>query len=88
MQKMEKTTTLDTLPAGCGGRLDAMTLPPAEQQRMAEMGLIAGTLVVVTKHSHWGGPLEIRMRGCKLSLRRNVARCLQVTLATEGTGHG
>ncbi|TAN37456.1 MAG: ferrous iron transport protein A [Verrucomicrobia bacterium] len=88
MQKPETITTLDALPAGHGGRLGAMQLPPAEQQRMAEMGLTAGTPVIVTKHGHVGGPLEIRVRGCKLSLRRNVARQIQVTWVAEGAGHG
>ena len=78
MQKTDKTTTLDALDAGLTARLGAMELSPAEQQRMAEMGLTAGTPVAVTKRSHWGGPLEIRVRGCKLTLRCEVARCIQV----------
>jgi Fe2+ transport system protein FeoA len=85
MQSPETSTTLDTLPVGHSGRLGAMRLPPAEQQRMAEMGLTAGTPVLVTKRGHLGGPLELRVRGCKLSLRRNVARLIQVT---EDAGHG
>ena len=85
MQTMEKSLTLDALGAGQRARLGAMALSPAEEQRMAEMGLTAGTPVVVTKRSHWGGPLEIRVRGCKLSLRREVAQRIQV--ATEAR-HG
>ena len=88
MQKTQTTMTLDLVAVGRHTRLGTMTLPPAEQQRMAEMGLTNGTPVLVTKRSHWGGPLEIRVRGCKLSLRRNVARCLQVTIAAEETEHG
>ena len=60
MQQPETITTLDLLPVGHIGRLGAMHLPPAEQQRMAEMGLTARTPVVVTKRGHLGGPLEIR----------------------------
>ena len=88
MQQPETITTLDALPAGHSGRFVAMNLPPAEQQRMAEMGLTAGTPVIVTKRGHRGGPLELRVRGCKLSLRRNVARQIQVTRTAEGAGHG
>jgi ferrous iron transport protein A len=86
MQTADTTLQLDGLGVGQPARLGAMALSSAEQQRMAEMGLTAGTPVVVTKRSHWGGPLEIRVRGCKLSLRRNVARHIAVTRAPEGGG--
>ena len=86
MQVAEKSFTLDALGTGQGGRLGAMALPPAEQQRMAELGLTAGTPVVITKRSHWGGPLELRVRGCKLSLRREVAHRIQVA-AEQPHGH-
>ena len=79
MQAVHKSSTLDALATGQGGRLGAMALLPTEQQRMAELGLTAGTPVVVTKRSLWGGPLELRVRGCKLSLRREVAQRIQVT---------
>ena len=78
MQAVNKSMTLDALGTGQGGRLGAMALLPAEQQRMAELGLTAGTPVVITKRSLWGGPLELRVRGCKLSLRREVAQLIQV----------
>jgi len=83
MQAVETTFTLDALATGQGGKLGAMALPPAEQQRMAELGLTAGTPVVITKRSHWGGPLELRVRGCKLSLRREVAQRIQVAAETN-----
>ena len=86
MQALEKTFTLEALGTGQVGRLGTMALPPAEQQRMAELGLTAGTPVVITKRSHWGGPLELRVRGCKLSLRREVAQCIQVA-AEQRHGH-
>ena len=47
--------------------MDKARVSSALRQRMAEMGLTAGTRIVVTKRSHWNGPLEIRVRGCKLS---------------------
>ena len=80
MQAVDKSSTLDALGTGQGGRLGAMALLPAEQQRMAELGLTAGTPVVITKRSLWGGPLELRVRGCKLSLRREVAQLIQVAV--------
>ncbi len=88
MQTAAPILHLDDLGVGEPARLGAMALSPPEQQRMAEMGLTAGTPVVVTKRSHWDGPLEIRVRGGKLCLRRNVARCLAVTRMPEGGGRG
>ena len=88
MQQPETITTLDLLPLGHTGHLGVMHLPPPEQQRMAEMGLTVSTPVVVAKRGHFGGPLEIRIRGCKLSLRRDVARKIQVVLTPEVPDHG
>ncbi|MCX7009542.1 MAG: FeoA family protein [Kiritimatiellaeota bacterium] len=83
MRTVGNTLQLDALGVGQSARLGAMTLLPAEQQRMAELGLTAGTPVVVTKRSLWGGPLELRVRGCKLSLRREVAQRIQVAVEQQ-----
>ena len=57
MQAVDTSFTLDALATGQGGKLGAMALPPAEQQRMAELGLTAGTPVVITGTGFSGTPV-------------------------------
>jgi Fe2+ transport system protein FeoA len=45
----------------CRGRLG---------ERLAEMGLTRGTVVEVLRQAPFGGPIEVRVRGYLLSLRR------------------
>lgn len=46
--------------------------------RLLDMGLIRGTQVSVQKAAPMGDPLEIRLRGYSLTLRREDARNIEV----------
>lgn len=50
-------------------------------QRILEMGLTDGEIVELVAIAPMGDPLEIRVRGYHLSLRRAEARNIQVTPA-------
>jgi Fe2+ transport system protein FeoA len=47
-----------------------------------EMGLLPGTRVPVVRAAPLGDPLELRVRGYSLSLRR--AEAAQITVTSEG----
>ena len=47
-------------------------------QRLLEMGLTAGAEVEVIRFAPLGDPLEVRVRGYSLSLRREDARSVRV----------
>ena len=44
------------------------------RRRLMEMGLVPGTRVMVCKRAPFGDPMEIRARGCTLSIRSAQAR--------------
>jgi len=46
--------------------------------RLQEMGLIPGTPVELLRFAPFGGPLEIRLRGYRLSLRRREADAVAI----------
>lgn len=46
---------------------------PDTVERLMELGLVAGTTVHVVKFAPLGGPVEIKIRGYNLSLRRTEA---------------
>lgn len=46
---------------------------PAARQRLQEMGLIRGAAVQFVRAAPLGDPIEIRLRGYSLSLRRQEA---------------
>jgi Fe2+ transport system protein FeoA len=50
----------------------------AFRRRLMELGLLPGTEVEVVRVAPLGDPLELRVRGCSLSIRRAEARELQV----------
>ena len=52
---------------------------PAEQRgRILEMGLLVGTKVQLVRFAPMGDPVEIKLRGYHLTLRRNEADQIQV----------
>ena len=50
----------------------------AVTRRLMEMGLIPGVPVRMVKSAPFGDPLEIRVRGYSLALRRNEAEAVEL----------
>jgi len=50
-------------------------------QRLAEMGLTPGVTVTVVRFAPLGDPVEVKVRGYALSLRKLDARCVLVSPA-------
>jgi len=48
-----------------------------------ELGLVPGTSVCISKVAPLGDPIELMVRGGRLSLRRHEAEILQVELLQE-----
>lgn len=64
---------LSSLNPGEKGVVAAIQVPPAHRARMLEMGLLVGTPLEVIRFAPLGDPVEIRIRGYNLSLRRHEA---------------
>lgn len=71
--------TLDTLPIGKEAVIAAVGGEGALRCRLLDMGLIPKTKVVVQKIAPMGDPIELRIRGYELTLRKEDAREIEVS---------
>ncbi len=69
---------LTTLAVGSTARVAEIKLPPANRPRLMEMGLLVGTRVELVRFAPLGDPVEIKVRGYNLTLRRNEAEQILV----------
>jgi ferrous iron transport protein A len=70
--------TLDALEPGQYATIETIDGPVAVLQRLLEMGLTEGEEVEVVRRAPLGDPLEIRVRGYELSLRKSEASRITV----------
>jgi ferrous iron transport protein A len=70
--------TLTELTPGKSGRIQRVEGQGSVRQRLQEMGLIRGTTVTFVRAAPLGDPIEIRVRGYHLSLRRQEAEAILV----------
>ena len=70
--------TLGDLPPGAGGMIRLVGGKGALRRRLLEMGLTPGTTVYIEKLAPMGDPMEIRLRGYHLTLRKEDARNIEI----------
>jgi Fe2+ transport system protein FeoA len=66
--------SLAGLPVGQRARVRSLAGQGALRRRLMEMGVLPGTEVEVLRVAPLGDPLEVRVRGYSLSIRRDDAR--------------
>ncbi len=71
-------TLLAHLPIGARGRVLAIHDTDEIGLRLLEMGVTPGVEVTVAGCAPLGDPLELEVRGYRLSVRRSEARCIEV----------
>ncbi|PYS46785.1 MAG: ferrous iron transport protein A [Acidobacteria bacterium] len=71
--------SLDILPIGAQARVTGVTGSGAIARRLLEMGVVPGAPVRVIKAAPLGDPIEVRVRGYHLALRRTEAKTISVT---------
>ena len=69
---------LTNLPIGATARVVAVNGNNAIAKRLMEMGVVPGVSVRVIKAAPFGDPLEIRVRGYHLAMRKNEADAIEV----------
>ena len=69
---------LSVLTVGQRGRVTGFELPPEQRQRLLEMGLTKGVEFQVVRFAPLGDPIEVKVRGYHLSLRKNEAAGVRV----------
>ena len=74
---------LDALPRGVQARVFRMEGSGPVAKRLMEMGIVPGAPVSVVRSAPLGDPIEIRVRGYHLALRRTEARTITVIRAVS-----
>ena len=69
---------LTALKIGAAGTVSEIKLRPDQRGRLLEMGLLVGTSVKLVRFAPLGDPVEIKVRGYHLTLRRHDAEQIWV----------
>lgn len=80
---MEKILLSD-LKIGQKARVEQVLDQGFLSQRLLEMGIIRGTVIEVVRFAPMGDPIDIKIRGYHLSLRREEAQGIIVELSEKG----
>ena len=71
---------LTDLPIGTDARVVAVNGAGRVTRRLLEMGVIPGVTVQIVKMAPFGDPIEIRVRGYSLAMRRTEADAIEVSV--------
>lgn len=71
--------TLTNLPVGVKAKVISVNGNNAITKRLMEMGVVPGVSVRVVKSAPFGDPIEIRVRGYHLAMRRSEADTIEVS---------
>ena len=74
------TRALSELQPGAKGKVVRITNTEGVRRRLLDMGVVLGAEVVVEGMAPLGDPMEIKVKGYRLSLRKNEAASIYVSL--------
>jgi Fe2+ transport system protein FeoA len=69
---------LTSVSLGSKATVAEIKLPPESRPRLMEMGLLVGTPVELVRFAPLGDPVEIKVRGYNLTLRKHEAEQILV----------
>jgi len=69
---------LTALPVGAAATVAEIKVPPEHRARLLEMGVLVGTPVELVRFAPLGDPVEIKVRGYHLTLRKHEADLILV----------
>lgn len=64
---------LTALTPGTSAKVAELKVSPEARSRLMEMGLLTGTMVELVRFAPLGDPVEIKVRGYHLTLRKHEA---------------
>jgi len=70
--------TLRELPPGESARVIGVRGDSPISKRLMEMGVVPGVAIRVVKSAPFGDPMEIRVLGYNLAIRRNEAASIEI----------
>ena len=75
---MNSSVPLSSLAAGSRGVVSEVNVPVEHRARLLEMGVLTGTAIELVRFAPLGDPVEIKVRGYNLSVRRHEADLILV----------
>ena len=69
---------LTSVALGTVATVTEINVPPTQKPRLMEMGLLIGTKVELVRFAPLGDPVEIKVRGYNLTLRKSEAEQILV----------
>jgi ferrous iron transport protein A len=79
----DETMPLSELRPGQKAILTAIEAPTPLAHRLMALGLVPGTEMEVVRTAVFGDPIEVRVRGFRLALRKRDAQFLRVAVGKE-----
>ena len=79
----ENISTLATATVGTEAKVKSIIGENAVTRRLMEMGVVPGVSIRVVKTAPFGCPLEIRVRGYNLAIRRSEAESIEIQTAAS-----
>ena len=73
-----KNSKVSDMAPGSEARVTAVNGSSRVSRRLLEMGVIPGTPVSVVKTGPFGDPIQLRVRGYSLAIRRSDAEAIEV----------
>jgi ferrous iron transport protein A len=70
--------TLASVAKGETAKVFSVTGANAITRRLMEMGIVPGEMIRVVKSAPFGDPMEIKVRGYHLAVRRNEANMIEI----------
>lgn len=77
---MAAAQPLTSCPLGTAATVAEIKVPAAGRARLMEMGLLVGTRVELVRFAPLGDPVEIKVRGYNLTLRKHEAEQILVQI--------
>ena len=74
----DESQPLTTLAVGSAATVSEIRISPENRGRLLEMGLLVGTPVELVRFAPLGDPVEIKVRGYHLTLRKHEAEQIWV----------
>lgn len=78
--KPKNLSTLDQLKPGQKGAIVRVGSVGAVRRRMTEMGMVRGTPIEVVKFAPLGDPMEVKVKGYRLALRKVEAATITIEM--------
>jgi len=75
---MAENRSLASLTAGSSATVSEIRVPSEQRGRLLEMGLLVGTPIQLVRFAPLGDPIEIKVRGYNLTIRKHEAEQIWV----------